>query len=153
MASCADSVAKRGFGGYTKHFWSTTIPRKPYNKLAWVNRRHTPSDLRSTIPAQAHKFLDSHRPPCSVPPCWVPRPEVPPRKSSCDQTAEGRLLTPSSPATRSEEWSTLRQMIPSRGHYLRNKPQKWGTSGDLALPTISGNRPQDYPKVKSMMTR
>lgn len=150
-STISDSLAKRGFGGYTKHFWSTTLPQKPYNKLAWVNRRYTPTDLRSTMPAQAHKFVGSSRPPCSVPPCWVPRPEAPPNKLS--RTAEGELMTPSSPATRSEEWSTLRQMLPSRGHYVKNKPKKWGTSGELALPTISQTRPQNYPKMNSLMTR
>lgn len=152
MASSMDSVAKRGFGGYTKHFWSTSVPRQPYNKLAWVNRSYTPLDLRSTIPAQAHKFLGSSRPPCSVPPCWVPRPEAPSKKHS-GRVAEGELMTPSSQATRSEEWSTLRQTLPSRGHYAKNKPEKWGTSGELALPTISQSRPRNYPKINSVMTR
>lgn len=152
MASSVDSVAKRGFGGYTKHFWSTAVPRQPYNKLAWVNRRYTPLDPRSTMPAQAHKFVSSSRPPCSIPPYWVPRPEALPRKRR-SRVAEGELMTPSSPATRSEEWSTLRQMLPSRGHNVKNKPEKWGTSGELALPTISQSRPQDYPKINSIMTR
>lgn len=148
----ADSVAKRGFGGYSKHFWSTHVPRQPYNNLQWVNRRHTPTDLRSTIPAQAHKFVGSSRPPSSVPPCWIPRPEkVPARRFSV--RAEGELLTPSSPATRSEEWSTLRQMLPSRGHYIKKKPEKWGNSGELALPAISNSKPQSYPKINSIMTR
>lgn len=150
MAS-ADSVAKRGFGGYTKHFWSTTVPRQPYNKLAWVNRRYTPTDLRPTVPAQAHKFVSNSTPPCSVPPCWVPRPEATPKRLS--RVAEGELMTPSSPATRSEEWSTLRQMLPSRGHYVKNKPGKWGTTGKLALPTISQARPESNPKINSLMTR
>lgn len=149
MAS--ECVAKRGFGGYTKHFWATTVPRKSYNKLTWVNRWYTPTDLRPTIPAQAHKFVGSSRPPCSVPPCWVLRPEAPPKRLS--RIAEGERLTPSSQATRSEEWSTLRQMLPSSGHPIKNKPEKWGTSGELALPTISQTRPQNYPKINSTMTK
>ena len=147
-----DGIVKRGFGGYTRHFWSTSIPKRPYNKLAWVNRRYTPADLRSTMPVQAHKFLGSSRPPFSIPPCWVPRPEALPRKIS--ELAEGELITPSAPATRSEEWSTLRQMLPSKGHYVKSRPENWGTSGELALPTtVKLTNPQYYPKINSIMTR
>ena len=150
-SSSADSGVKRGFGGYTKHFWASSIPQKPYNKLTWVNRQYTPLDLRSTMPVQAHKFVTNPPPPSTVPSFWVPRPEVAPKQLT--RTAEGEQMTPSSPATRCEEWSTLRQMLPSRGHYIKKKPEKWGSSGDLALPAITNTRPQNYPKINSVMTK
>ena len=152
--------AKRGFGGFSKHYWNVSIPRRPYNQLTWTNRRYTPADLRSTMPVQAHKFI-GHTRPSSVQQCWVPRCEPPPQTYSAHPrpgtsgalAVEGRLMCPSSPATRSEEWSTLRQMLPSRGHYLKQKPEKWGTSGALALPNVSQSRPYYFPKINSPMTK
>ena len=158
MASSVEP-AKRGFGGYSKHYWTVSIPRTPYNKLTWTNRRYTPADLRSIMPVQAHKFIGGSRPPSSLQQCWVPRPEPPPqtysahpRPATSGSRLEGHLMCPSSPATRSEEWSTLRQMLPSKGHYLKQKPEKWGTSGALALPYISQSRPNHFPKINSLMT-
>ncbi len=152
--------AKRGFGGYSKHYWTVSIPRKPYNQLTWTNRRYTPTDLRNTMPVQAHKFIGHSMPPSSMQQCWVPRFEpnpqtysANPRPGTSGPPAEGHLMCPSSPATRSEEWSTLRQMLPSKGHYLKQKPEKWGTSGELALPTVSQHSPGHFPKINSPMTK
>ena len=149
---------KRGFGGFTKHFWATSVPQKSHNRLQWVNRRYMPIDLRDTVGVptmgvQAHKFENSHRYPPMVPPCWIPRHEVPPQRRYSQVTAQGNQMCPSSPATRSEEWSSLREMLPSKGLYIRNRAPNWGTSGELALPTITQERPYEYPKIKSMMTR
>lgn len=155
MASCVDSSApRRGFGGYTKHFWTASVPYTPYNKLSWVNRRYTPADLRSRIPAQAHKFQGSSRPPSSVEPCWVPRPEPPPKRLSLWKAEGGEInISSPSPAAHSLEWSTLREMLPSRGHQVRKKAEKWGTSEELALPSHTQNRPNYFPKINSLMTR
>lgn len=151
MASLADStVVKRGFGGYTRHFWSTSIPKQPYNKMTWVNRRYTPIDLRGTMPVQAHKFIAKL--PSNVHPCWVPRPEAPLQKHSMAGQSEGEKVCTYDPSTRTPEWSTLKQMLPSRGNYERTKPEKWGTSGELALPAVIQKRPGNFPKISSMMT-
>lgn len=159
MANYPD-LTKRGFGGYSKYHWNISIPGRPYNKLTWTNRRYTPLDLRSTMPVQAHKFLSHSRSPFKIEQCWVPRPEpnpqsylAKPRPGTTGPPAEGHLMCPSSPATRSEEWSTLRQMLPSRGHYVKQKPEKWGTSGETAVPTISHHKPTRFPRVNSPMTK
>lgn len=152
MADCED-IHKRGFGGFTKHFWASSVPQKPHNRLQWVNRRYTPIDLRDTMGVQSRKFEVKPGNPPMVPPCWIPRHEVPPPRRYFQGSAQGNQMCPSSPATRSEEWSTLREMLPSRGLYIRNKPENWGTSGKLALPAITQERPYHYPKIKSMMTR
>lgn len=147
----ATSEVKRGFGGYTRHFWSANIPKKPYNHLTWVNRRYTPADPRSIGPAPTHKLQAGSVSPSSIQTYWVTRPEPTPQSYSRREGFGGAC--PSSPATRSEEWSTLRQMLPSKGHYVRQRPQRWGTSEDLALPDVSHTRPNQYPKIYSVMTR
>ena len=154
-------AANRGFGGFSKQYWNVSIPHTQYNKLTWTTRRYTPTDLRSTMPVQAHKFIGPTRPWSSIQRCWVTRPEPSPQTYSAQPrpgtsrtaAAEGHLMCPSSPATRSEEWSTLRQMLPSKGQYMKQRPHKWGTSGDLALPNITNTRPTHFPKYNSPMTK
>ena len=156
MAADISAPAKRGFGGFTKHFWTSTIPRQPYNNLTWVNRWYTPENLHSVskTPVQTHKFVTNARPTSTVHNCWVPRPEAPPKRHSvCLINGEEVVMTSPAPATRDLQWSTLRQMLPSRGHEVRKKAERWGTSGDLALPTLTQKRPNYYPRVKSPMTR
>lgn len=141
---------RRGFGGYSKHFWATSIPRKPYNNLTWVTCRYTPEDMRPTAPAQSQKFGTEPQILPNVPSYWVPAPEAPP-KSFSRASEDGTYG--SSPATRSEEWSTLRQMLPSRGYHISRKPPKWGTSDTLAPPLITKARPKRYAKISSIMAR
>lgn len=151
METAPASIVRRGFGGYTRHFWSASIPKKPYNELAWVNCRYTPADLRSTAPVQARKFLSTPRPASEVPSYWVPAPEAP--LKSFSRAAEETALYSSSPATRTEVWSTLRQMLPSKGHYIRRKAARWGVSDELAPPLVVEEKPKRYPAINSLMTR
>ena len=158
MAGCSidtSKPAKRGFGGYTKHFWSTSIPQTPYNHLSWVNRWYTPADLRSRTPVQTHQFVGGSRTPGSINPTWVPRPDPPPKRYSLWQAEEKEMCISSpNPANSSLEWSTLRDMLPaSKGHLVRKRAHKWGTSDEPALPDATTQRPNHFPKIKSPMTR
>ncbi len=144
---------KRTFAGYTHHYWSAKIPRDKYNDLVWVNRWYSPADLRSSAPVQRYKFLAQPRPTSgSLPKHWVPVSEAP--LKSFSRASEEKEMQVSDPASRSEEWSTLRQMLPSKGHcqYTHKKIPKWG----LAIshpPPWSSTKPKRYPHMNSPMTR
>lgn len=156
-ASTATGTAPRtgGFEGFSKNFWQAIIPRRPYNQLTWVNRRYTPADLRSRIPTKARKFPNTPKPPSSVAPSWVSRPEQPPQShGQSTQQSEGvKEMCIDSPATRLGEWSTLRQMLPYTGYYARQSAGKWGTTDELAPPIVTQRRPNYFPRINSPMTR
>lgn len=150
VAGDSDAVGWRGFGGYTRHFWSTSIPKKPHNELAWVTFRYTPAKLRVQGPTQSQKFLKISTPTPGIPPYWVTTPTAPLKSfSRADEESE---IIGSYPSTRSQEWSTLRQMLPSQRAYVKQSPPSWGISDALVLPSIASRQPKRYPKINSSMT-
>lgn len=84
-----------------------------------------------------------------LPTHWVPESE-PPIKSFSRAKEEKRIHV-CAPSTRCEQWSTLRQMLPSKGHCEHQRPPKWGT--DLSHPPPqSARRPKRFPHINSSMT-
>ena len=146
-----NSLRKRTFTGYSRHFWSARIPRSRHNELVWANRRYTPDDLRSSTPVQRHKFLSTALSDLSsLPSHWVPLSEAP--LKSFSRASEEKEIHTSAPSSRCEEWSTLRQMLPSNGHSLRHRPPKWGT-GLSTPPCWSARKPKHFPHINSPMTK
>ncbi len=144
---------KSTFSGYSRHYWSANIPREKHNEQVWVNRWYTPKDLRSTAPVQRHKFLAQPQTASgSLPTYWVPLAEAP--LKSFSRASEEKRIQTSDPASRCEQWSTLRQMLPSRGHceYWHKKTSKWGSGSSLA-PAWSSTKPKRYPHINSSMTK
>ena len=54
--------------------------------------------------------------------------------------------------TRCEQWSTLREMLPSRGRAEPEKQPNWGT-GRAVAPSLVGSRASRFPVYDSEMTR
>lgn len=118
-------------------------------ETCWVLRRYNPSDLRSKAPVPQLK-VQSNNLINSALRHWVPQLEAPPKSfSRFSEEKEGGL--PSSPSTRSEEWSTLRQMLPSRGWSVPRKPPRWGT-GATEPPYITRSKVHRFPFTNSPMT-
>ena len=159
MADCSrkeagsqtDYSTRGSFSGYSRHFWSARIPRNRQNDVVWVNRWYTPEDLRSSAPTQRHKFLAQPQPGLSTLPAhWLKQNDPPLRVFS--RSHEERRAHTSHPSSRCEEWSTLRQMLPSRGHCCRHLPPKWGTG--ISTPPSWGNKAQKrFPVINSPMTK
>lgn len=146
-----DPLRTRTFAGYSRHFWSAKVPHRRHNQLVWSNRWYTPDDLRSSTPVQRHKFLSPALPNLSsLPSHWVPLCEAPLRAFS--RASEEKHIHTSAPSSRSEQWSTLRQMLPSKGHCLRHQPPKWGT-GMSTPPSWSRVKPRRSPHINSPMTK
>lgn len=120
----------------------------PETETVWVTKRYVPTDLRLTAPVPRHKLLAPRRLP--IPERhWIPAGDPPLR--SFERSASAFIYR-SHPSTRCEEYSTLRQMLPSYGSVGRLNPPNWGTS--LSLPPLIEDRPQKrFPLVNSPMTR
>ena len=146
----ADSPwTQRPFAGFSRHFWSENIPKNSLNELKWVNRWYNPRDLRDTAPVQCRKF-PSRCTPSPVPTHWISQPE--PSLRTFDRSSEEKTMYSSSPSTRCESWSTLRQMLPSRGCPVRHPPPKWGTD-NADPPHWTDKRQKRFPHINSPMTK
>ncbi|XP_003382544.1 PREDICTED: uncharacterized protein LOC100637192 [Amphimedon queenslandica] len=135
------------FAGFSKHFWAGSIPKDRWNELVWVDRWYNPLDNRSRTPSQRHKFLAQSRP--NIPQQWT-LPEISQPLGFFSRSKEQQSQFPDL-KTRCERWSTLREMLPSRGHTLSARPPKWGTN-ESRPPVMSARRPKRYPHLNSPMT-
>ena len=119
------------------------------NDVVWVNKRYIPIDLRSTAPVARLKFINpSTFPP--VPTAW--KQPVQPAIQYFSRQKEESQFYPFSPSTRCEEWSTLRQMLPSRGRPLKQLPPRWGCNQTTPIDFVA-NKEKRYPKINSPMTK
>jgi hypothetical protein len=137
------------FAGYSKHFWSATVPKDRWNELVWVNRWYNPDDNRNTTPAQRHKFLSQPQPDMMDQSHWIQAPSTP--INTFTRSSEEKYIYQRGPRSRCEQWSTLRQMLPSKGHEWPANPPKWGNNYSIP-PPLSARRPSRYPHINSPMT-
>ncbi|XP_076442995.1 uncharacterized protein LOC143281633 [Babylonia areolata] len=123
--------------------------RAPATETVWVVKRYNPLDPRDTAPVPRHKLLANKLPTSGVENHWVPVTEPPLRTFEREQPG---IMLPSFCSTRDEHWSTLRQMLPSRGSAHKVRPPCWGT-GQAPPPFMAVRSPQRLPKLNSSMTR
>lgn len=117
-------------------------------ETVWVTKRYIPTDLRVTAPVPRHKLVAPRTLPVADP-HWVP--PIDPPLRSFDRGPESFIFK-SHPSTRCEEYSTLRQMLPSNGSLYRISPPNWGTG--CGVPVYYTERPQRrFPTINSPMTR
>ena len=150
--SVGGDTARRCFSGYSRHLWSAQLPSEDkHSQLVWANRWYTPDDLRTIAPVQRHKFLAQLQPSLSsLPLHWVPLSEAP--LKSFSRASEEMCIHASAPSSRCEQWSTLRQMLPSKGHCVCHIPPKWGTNF-AKPPTCSRKKLTHLPHINSPMTK
>ena len=149
-----------GTYGTYQYMWSRNIqelaqakPTESCNEsTVWITKRYVPTDLRVLAPVPRHKPLSPDVKDLPVPEKhWIPQSRVNPTKGHYRDRPEEYMFPPS-PSTRCEEWSTLRQMLPSRGRPYKVYPANWGTG--LASPPKMSSQPQTYfPHINSPMTR
>lgn len=128
--------------------------RPETNEVVWVNKRYIPTDLRSNAPVPRSKFVyeqmpDSHAAK-KLPQHW--KHDVNQSLKTFSRHMEEEKWYPSSQATRCEEWSTLRQMFPSKGVPERLTNPRWGT-GLPFPPRFQPGVEKRFPHMNSPMTR
>jgi len=143
-------MAAESLGGMLYGYKSNAKIQPEHNDVVWVNKRHDPQDLRSNAPVQRSKFLCDPPVDISVPGHW--RRETEPALKTFSRHLEEENWYPSSPATRCEEWSTLRQILPSKGIPNRTICPRWGTGMPLPLAFHHSNQKR-FPHINSPMTR
>jgi len=120
------------------------------NGTVWVTKRYIPTDLRVTAPVPRHKLTAPNVKDLPTPPAhWIP-----PREVSLGNHTRKREETiyRSQPSTRCEEWSTLREMLPSCGRPIPCQPPNWG-AGHAKPPANTSELQCRFPHLNSPMTR
>eukprot|EP00112_Aurelia_sp_Birch-Aquarium-sp1_P012711 Seg2677.3 transcript_id=Seg2677.3/GoldUCD/mRNA.D3Y31 product="hypothetical protein" protein_id=Seg2677.3/GoldUCD/D3Y31 len=145
-------MAAASLGALTYGYRRNSIYPKE-NELVWVVRTSDTKEPRrtSTVPVPRHKFLYPNPAPetlANLEQEW--RLQVEPPLFS--YLLKRERLYPSSQATRCEEWSTLRQNLPSRGFFRRESPAKWGTGLMPVAPKSVPSCKDRFPHINSPMT-
>ena len=143
-------MAAESLGGMFFDYKSKAKIRPTNNDVVWVNKRHDPQDLRSNAPVQKSKFICEQPVDISVPEHW--KRETQPALKTFSRHFEEEKWYPSSQATRCEEWSTLRQILPSKGVPDRVICPRWGT-GMALPPRLHPQSQKHFPHINSPMTR
>ena len=144
-------MAAESLGGFLYGYKSYSKIRPQNNEVIWVHKRYDPQDLRSNAPVQRSKFLcDTAEVDGTVPEHW--RRETQPALKTFSRHLEEEKWYSSSPATRCEEWSTLRQILPSKGVPSRTACPRWGT-GAAKVSEFKFRNKKHFPHINSPMTR
>lgn len=129
------------------------MERKEENtELAEIQRKSALTKLSSNtvLIASQLKSLDSNVAVLpSISSVWR-RPVDPPIQFYARPDKEYKVF-PYSPLSRCEEWSTLRQMLPSTGLVLKKYPPRWG-SNPAEPVKFSGDKGVHFPIINSPMT-
>lgn len=142
-------MAAESIGGLLYGYKTAAQIQPRVNDVVWVNKRHDPQDLRSNAPVQRSKFICGP-PDMAVGQHW--RRETQPALKTFSRHMEEEKWYPSNQATRCEEWSTLRQILPSKGVPGRVICPRWGT-GLSGQPSFQPKIETCFPHINSPMTR
>lgn len=127
------------------------LPELSIDETVWVTKRYIPTDLRMWAPVPRHKLIAQDVKQLPAPDeHWIPPKSATPWNFSREHEETRKFV--STPSTRCEEWSTLRQMLPSRGSSGRVRPPNWGT-GYSQPPYMTQLSQRSFPHINSPMTR
>ncbi|XP_066935991.1 uncharacterized protein [Clytia hemisphaerica] len=124
-------------------------------EVVWVNKRYIPTELRSTAPVPRHKFLNDKEKGKAAASAdtikeWM-KPIISPPITDYQRPSSEEQFSQSSHANQCQEWSTLRQMLPSKGTVSAKAPPQWGT-GQSEPISFRIQRKSRFPKINSPMT-
>ena len=139
-------------GAFSYGYSRNIFPKS--NEHVWVVRQYNPREQRTkgTVPVPRHKFLyPGPEKPYDVPGDW--QMDVGPPIFWYSAPLNQQRFYPSSHATRCEEWSTLRQNLPTRGIVIKQSAPKWGVKKMPVPPVTADRSAKRYPHVNSSMTK
>ena len=135
-----------GIFGVYRDVWTKTHSA---NQSGRGVQPYTPNAVQTTALAPRNRMISAdYRTMPSLGNNYLP----PLQRSVMYQDMRQSRKYPSHPSTRCEDWSTLRQMLPSQGFSERLRPVNWGT-GDTQPPYMSGQYPRRFAHLNSPMTR
>lgn len=120
-------------------------------ETVWVSKRYDPNDGRDSAPVARYKTVSHPITDLSTLPSeWQPIKE--PSRVDINRRKDESDTFPSLRSTRCEDWSTLREMLPSKGVPRRIEHPRWGT-GLGPAPEMGSEPPRRHPIINSAMTR
>jgi hypothetical protein len=126
------------------------------DEIVWVIKRYQPTDPRFTVPVPRFKIVA--RDPATICKRQLERYDAagqiccrPTARSYTRPDVEKQLFV-SQHHTRSEQWSTLREMLPLRARPIPVSSPNWGTGGGVPTSMV-GTRVSRFPAIESEMTR
>lgn len=119
------------------------------DEVVWARRRIDHIDPRFDAPVARYKvILPDYRKlpaPCGA---WIRPPEY---QQSQFWRPDDQNTFVTQRNSRCEDWSTLRQMLPTRGYYKASVPPKWGI--EAGRPPSPTDEPQTkFPQIRSTMS-
>jgi hypothetical protein len=146
-------MAAQCLGGFLYGYKNRGEIHPKNSEVVWVNKRYCPLDMRSSAPVPRSKFLLEQRTSeeiSAIPTHW--KKDVEPSLKTFSRHLEEEQWYPSSQATRCQEWSTLRQILPSRGIPDRLIAPRWGTNITNNM-NFQPSTERKFPHINSPMTR
>ncbi|RUS78491.1 hypothetical protein EGW08_013738 [Elysia chlorotica] len=142
-ATCLGSFGsyKLQYSRYLKERLEKEKSNPPEVQTVWVTKRYAPTG-KSNIMAIITPVVMTKL-------CWMPQ--------KCFLKPLSRLQPTKCPppplpaASRCEDWSTLRQMLPPYATVVRVGQPRWGVT-QAPPPTPSGRMPYRFPHINSCMT-
>jgi len=155
-ASClgAFGAYKLGYSRNTRDLVQQPKHLASREETVWVTKRYGPLDERVTAPVPRHKHVVPSRTGNlhAGEKYWIPVSDPPLASFNRSSGPPMSTLYVSHPATRSEEWSTLRQMLPSYVNVWRVDQPNWGTSQGPAPGNMARVHTR-LPHINSSMTK
>ncbi|GFO16923.1 hypothetical protein PoB_004342800 [Plakobranchus ocellatus] len=151
-ATCLGSFGsyKLQYSRYLKDRLEKEKANPPEVQTVWITKRYAPTDERVLAPVPRHKHVvprqvrslrdgEDH---------WIPASDPP--LASFNRCPPNHLYI-SHCASRCEDWSTLRQMLPPYATVVRVGQPRWGVT-QAPPPTPSARLPPRFPHINSCMT-
>ncbi|KAK7000043.1 hypothetical protein BgiMline_009734 [Biomphalaria glabrata] len=124
----------------------------PDIETVWIIKKYDPNDERTIAPVPRYKLVTPRHEPVFIERHWIPKSETPFTVFRERTYSDPKIFHLSHPATRSQEWSTLRQMLPTFNSVSRVEQQNWGVSSSgIATPVIK--MPERMPHINSCFTK
>merc|ERR1739838_879895 len=121
-------------------------------ELVWVSKPYEPLDGRESAPVARFKAVKNvPTSPGGLSADWKSVEEHV-TVANIPRSREEKDVYPSMPSTRCENWSSLREILPSRGIPKRFEHPRWGT-GLGGSPQMTTVEPRRHPIINSAMTR
>ncbi|CAL1533885.1 unnamed protein product [Lymnaea stagnalis] len=143
-----------GTFGLWKHQYSSYQNEgfsRPDSEMVWVTQRYNPLDERVRAPVPRHKlFVPRTTPLPESERYWIPKSTTSP--TTFGNAHRSNFMFVSHPATRCEDYSTLRQMLPTYSNIVRVDQAKWGVSGSMT-ERQTARMPLRFPHVNGCFTK
>ena len=149
-------MAVESLGALNRGYARNVFPKD--DEVVWVSSTYNPNRPQTSaakVPVPRYNLVYPMPDRLSnVPVEW--RLHTNPPIYSYSRQSEEKSFYPSTPATRCQEWSTLRELFPSKGRHTKEPSYRWGTGPTFFRPiptTREKKQGSEFSHINSPMTR